>query len=496
MKRHGFILLLAFLAFLVGCTSLSTQRIPVSFERPKQCQELLTQLDELVGEAGVRDASSVPVRGFPYLRTNRFLAALKRNLKEERAKEEWVHWMQELDLDSRKKEVSNLPEAMILPFMSKETGQTDREELLSRINSCSSELLNHDQRRSDFYATLEPLVHVPDEYSCFMRTLGFYPLISLPVAIATDNSRKKIRSWFDTDLNHLPVDGRLMAFVPDKGYVLPEKEIEEIMGEAKRNPLRVPFLEDNAKKKLVASFSPVFIQDVAGSYDQLGQVVWKNHRAEVNPERPIVYYYISHSFLKGEPILQINYVIWYSERAGERPPRIELGHLDGLTVRVSLDGQGRPFMVDVVMDCGCYHLFVPQKECVNRMLSRPFMFDAFVPQWLPILSPGERLGVRISSGWHQVQRLIAVGEVLDPIPYELSSYDILESLPHEEGRRESLFDASGIAKGSERAERFLLFSMGIPSVGSMRQRGHHAIELIGRAHFDDPFLFDENFVFK
>lgn len=69
-------------------------------------------------------------------------------------------------------------------------------------------------------------------------------------------------------------------------------------------------------------------------------------------------------------------------------------------------------------------------------------------------------------------------------------------LPHEDGRAESIFDARGVAKGSERVERFILFSMGIPSVGSMRQRGHHAIELIGRVHFDDPDLFDQSFIFK
>ena len=27
----------------------------------------------------------------------------------------------------------------------------------------------------------------------------------------------------------------------------------------------------------------------------------------------------------------------------------------------------------------------------------------------------------------------------------------------------------------------------------MRQRGHHPIERVGRAHFDDPDLFDRNF---
>jgi hypothetical protein len=75
-------------------------------------------------------------------------------------------------------------------------------------------------------------------------------------------------------------------------------------------------------------------------------------------------------------------------------------------------------------------------------------------------------------------------------------YDDLEVLPHPEGWTESIFNSKGIVKGSERVERFILFSMGIPSVGSMRQRGHHAIELIGKDHFDNPYLFDQNFVFK
>jgi hypothetical protein len=153
-------------------------------------------------------------------------------------------------------------------------------------------------------------------------------------------------------------------------------------------------------------------------------------------------------------------------------------------------------MVEAMNNCGCYHLFAPHRERVDRIVSRPSMFDAMVPQWLPEISSGERLGIRINSGWHQVQRLISVKEPPDPVPYELVPYDVLEALPHEDGQTESIFNAKGIAKGSERVERFILFSMGIPSVGSMRQRGHHAIELIGRVHFDDPHLFDQNFIFK
>ena len=374
--------------------------------------------------------------------------------------------------------------------------KTDREWLYAQVKSCSSKLLSYDQSQSDFYKTLHPLVHVPSEYSCFRRTIGFYPLVALPVAVATERSVEKTTKRFDTDPKDLPIDGQLKTFVPQNRLSLSEKEIQEIIEESMKNSLRVPLPDHGQIERLVQSFAPVFIQDVAAQYDRMGEIIWKEGRVEVNPERPSVYYYISHAFLKGEPILQINYVIWYSERAGKRSPSIELGHLDGLTVRVSLDVQGKIFMVDVVNDCGCYHFFSPEKDRLSRVISKPLRFDPLVAQWLPSIPSGEHLGIWINSGWHQVQRLISVGKAPDPIPYALEPYDILESLSHEDGRRESIFDSRGIAKGSERVERFILFSMGIPSIGSMRQRGHHAIELIGKDHFDNPHLFDENLVFK
>jgi hypothetical protein len=452
-------------------------------------------LDEKVEEAAVRDASSIPVPGFPYLRANRFLSALKEKLGDENERKAWVRWMQQLDLGSRKKEISNLPDATVLSLGSKGTDQPDREGLFDRTASCSSELLNHDQTRSDFYSTLEPLVKVPDEYSSLRRTVGLYPLIALPVALLTEKSRKKIGSWFKADLKDLPVDGRLIAFVPEKRVFLSEKEVEAVLEESEKNPLRIPLLDEAQEKRLAESFAPFFIQDVTAPYDRIGRVVWKGDDVDIDPERPTAYYYISYAFLKAKPILQINYVIWYAERAGKRPPSIEKGHLDGLTARISLDDQGRPFMWDVMMDCGCYHLFAPEEERVGGIISKPCQFDPFVPQWLPGIASEKRIGIRIMSGWHQVQRLIAVEEALNPIPYELMPYHILEALP-EGDRTKSIFDAKGIVRGSERVERFILFSMGIPSIGSMRQRGHHAIELIGRVLFDDPNLFDQSFIFK
>ena len=496
MKKHRSIFLISFLLLLTGCASFTAQRISRSFERPEDCQSFLAAWDDRVNRSGVRDAASSPVPGFPYLRADRFLSFLREKIDTLEGREQWSRRMQKLDLEAREKEISNLPDHVVSSFPLKQGTATTRGELFERVKSCTERLFQHDRTRPDFYGTLNPLVEVPDEYSFAMRAIGLYPLVAIPVAILTDASRKKIRSWYETNLEELPVDGRLRSFTPVTTFSLSQEEIQTIIDSSKKNPLGLPLPDENQGRKIVEYFAPVFVQDVAAPYDRVGRVAWSGDCPGVDQEKPTVYYYFSHAFLKARPILQINYVIWFSERAGERAPSIERGHLDGLTLRVSLDDQGKPFMVDVVNDCGCYHLFAPEKERVGRIISKPLKFDPFVPQWLPDLLPGQRLGVRLNSGWHQVQRLIAGADFPEPIPYELVPYNVLEGLPHENGRRESIFDSNGIAKCSERVERFILFSMGIPKIGSMRQRGHHAIELIGRVQFDDPTLFDESFVFK
>ncbi len=493
-KRGKGILLLVILFFLSACAGVSPRQIGKSWERPEACQEFLDRLDTRVVEAGVRDAASYPIPGFPYLRANRFLSALKDPAQDEAGKKQWVRWMQALDLEGRKKEIYNLPEAGVQALGEGE--KLDREKLYSRVESCSAQLLEHDEKRQDFYSTLDPLVKIPDEYSTFRQVVGLYPIASIPVAVATENSRKKFQNQFDIEPGNLRIDGSLQSFVPEEGIHLDGKELALIMEVSRRNPLQVPLPDPQQKKQLVRAFAPIFIQDVAASYDLPGTVVWKGERVEIDVKKPAVYYYLSNTFLKGEPILQINYVIWYSARAGENSPRFERGHLDGLTLRVSLDSQGNPFMVDAMNNCGCYHLFVPEKARVGRVVSWPYEPPPFVPQWLPVSTPEERLGIRLNSGWHQVQRLLVVKDAPNPIPYELVPYDVLESLPRGNGQRESIFDARGIAKGSERPERFILFSMGIPEVGSMRQRGHHAIEFLSRVHFDEPGLFDHYFDFK
>ena len=47
--------------------------------------------------------------------------------------------------------------------------------------------------------------------------------------------------------------------------------------------------------------------------------------------------------------------------------------------------------------------------------------------------------------------------------------------------------------GTERAERWLFWPMGIASAGQMRQWGRHATAFVGRRHFDEALLLDRYF---
>jgi len=495
-KRNLFLLTLLFLLGIGGCSTFSSQRTVPALNRPAECLQFFEHLDKKIEEKGVRNAADFPIPGFPYLRANRFLAALGHQLKGEKERDEWVRWMQNLDLEGRRTEIWNLPEDAIRSIPPKKGGEEGRENLFSQTKSCSTKLLEYDRSQKNFAAALAKGTKVPEEYSTFLRVIGLHPLTALPVALSTENVRERFKAWFQEDINRLPVSGRLQTYVPGEGVFLGPDLISRILRDSKGNGLKVPRPEEPDEERLVRALAPVIIQDVAGSFDSMGRLEWQGEEEGINPNRPVVYYYLAHAFLNGMPILQVHYVIWYGAREGRNPPWFERGRLDGLTIRFSLDSQGKLFMVDIMNNCGCYHFFVPDAARVNQVLSPGSASPPFVPQDLPKLGNEERLGLRVNSGWHQVQRLFAFRESSNSIPYQLVPYKVLESLPQGNAAYKSIFNSEGIIPGTKRSERLFLFPMGVPSVGSMRQRGHHAIDFIGRAHFDDPDLFERNFVLR
>jgi hypothetical protein len=120
-------------------------------------------------------------------------------------------------------------------------------------------------------------------------------------------------------------------------------------------------------------------------------------------------------------------------------------------------------MVDVVSDCGATISSHPIEDgwpCCSRL----FRFEPFVLSGFQLSLQGA-LGIRINSGWHQVQRIISVG--IFPVQF-LTSWCLMMSWKLFLMKRVER-KASSIPKGLRRAPRggaLHSILMGIPSVGS------------------------------
>jgi hypothetical protein len=95
---------------LSGYAAIGLNRQVAKFQRSPEDLRFFELLDHTVTDAGVQDAPAFTILGFPYLGTNRFLTGLKDDLNTDASKEQWVRWLQQLDLKTRQKEIYNLPD--------------------------------------------------------------------------------------------------------------------------------------------------------------------------------------------------------------------------------------------------------------------------------------------------------------------------------------------------------------------------------------------------
>lgn len=452
------------------------------------------ELDRVTQQHGVHNASRFPVDGFPYLGTDRFLSALKYRIEGNDQEQAWIDRLRQMDLASRQKEIANLPLSALTSLAGFAEGAVDRETVLEMTRVYGERLLASDRSQPDFKANIAAGLVIPDEYSTLMRWLGFYPLAGIPVTVATTMANNRYRTWHQTPPEALPLQGRIEYFEPPPvSRDSLARLIADRYAPGQLDPLGLPRLDPEQLQLLAGGFAPIISQDVAAGYDRFGRVSWRRNRVFIDGTRPTVYFYLSHAFFDGLPVLQLNYAMWYTQRAGNEAPWFEKGPLDGLTVRVTLDTDGAPVMVDIMNNCGCYHFFVPAKERIRGITPRPGELEPLIPAWMPAEFPGQPIQLRLSSGWHQVQHIQSGNAPPHRTAYELVPYQALESLPKQNDRHESVFSPEGIMKDSWRIEPYIFFSMGVPKVGYMRQRGHHAVTLLNRAHFTDPFLFDAIF---
>ncbi|MFP4307742.1 MAG: hypothetical protein ACLFRG_11165 [Desulfococcaceae bacterium] len=465
-------------------------------------QRTLALVDRAVARAGAGEAAFSRVAGFPHLRVDRFLAAVGGFFVKESSSASsspataWLQSLRQLDREARAREIANLPEAAVAELRERLGIDAGRGALLAAALGAGDRLLEKELENPGGWAGIVQNAKVPAEYSLFLRTAGVYPLTALPVALITHRVNRRFAGWRRKPETAPALRGERVVFGPGDSERMSAGETARLFGPENRDPLGRPVLTEREEDALFRHFAPVFAVDVAAGYDRPGKVVWNGPAAAVDPRFPTIYTYRTHGFFQGQTAVRLHYVLWFPARKGPVPAPYEHGHLDGLTVRVNLDPAGRPFMVDVMNNCGCYHFYVPDGERLAETITRPLRLDPFAPTTLPKGFPERRLVLDVMSSWHQVYRISTEEGNRAGMAYDLPPYRTLESLPRRDGSRESLFDPDGLAKGSERIEPLIFFPMGVPDVGAMRQRGRHAIAFVGRDHFDDPHLFERHFRFR
>lgn len=440
-----------------------------------ECQSHFLALDQMTDAAGVRDQGVHRVPGFPYLRSNRFLASFASSVDEAQF-DTWVEQLRQLALQSLRSERANLG-------ADGEAGGTGE---WQRLEECGALLARADQEDAARRALLRKAVAVPDDYSRTQRWLGLYalaaPFLKLGVAVYAGGVEQRFEQA-PAAASTTRVMWRLA-----QGASPSDSVSEPVM--IARDALGVPRIESRQWWRLAALHAPPLWVETRGTYDLPGAVGLQDGRPVVDAMRPVVYFEPAYTRFDGRVLPQLVYTTWFARRPADGNWDPYAGELDGVVWRVTLDEGGRPLAWDTIHSCGCYHMMFAAQPLQPRAGGDFWQERVLMPQdpvpAAPVLA--------LQSGTHYLERLVEAqatqgAEVRE---YRLADYRDLLSLPDGD-RRRSLFGKDGLVCGTERLERFWLWPTGVRSPGAMRQSGRHATAFIGRRHFDDPFLLDRLF---
>ena len=482
------------LALIAGCAAVAPRSAPG--ELHAICHEVFRRVDQSVADAGVADGMAARVPGFPYLRVSRFLASYAEEALDDARFREWMDRMMVLGAEAWGVEIANLP--------------AERAEMLGHelwklgtklawagpaLVECTGRVAAVDLADPARRAQIKVAARVPDDYVTWHRVAGLYWLTRVPFASGVAKWHREVRETFALPPDALPLAGELKTYAPPPGG-LAAAAVLPLLERASANALGIPDPRGADLEALFRAYAPRFAVETTGAADVPGELGWAaGDVPRVVSRLPVVYRRVSHTRYGSRALLQLNYALWFPERPKGRGSDLLAGHLDGVVWRVTLAPDGTPWMFDTMHACGCYHLFFPTARATARPQPDSLDETMFAPQSLARPGAEHRVTVRLESGTHYVQRVLAGdGPVAGALEYRFVEDDGLRSLPLPGGGRRSLYRPDGIVPGTERGERWLFWPMGVPEPGAMRQWGRHATAFIGRRHFDDARLMERYFV--
>lgn len=523
---RGLIVALALALTLAACTSAPLHRsLP---DEPAAtldgCHELARALRVAVAKAGVGDAQAVAIDGFAWLRADRFTVALGAKAASVEQTDAWLARLQTLDAQARRIELANLPdsavtEAALTDALTNDATVTGSEKtatgtpgralaedataarlaLQTRIDTCGRASIVAITRDPALRERLRRSAQVPDDYVDWQRALGVYPLSALAFEAGVRREEAAMAAAHARHADAPARDARIMLIGPPANGAMADAGLR--LADIRRDALGVPQPDERQAAALLARHAPIIALAGQGNDDRIGRLrLDAQSRSVVDIGQPAVYGRITFMRWQGEVRAQLVYTAWFARRPPEHSTDLLAGHLDGIVLRLTLNTDERIDMIDSIHPCGCWHQFIPVGDWQVQAAPAPREEWAFVARRLTSVPPGHRVRIRISAGAHMLEGIDSIdslaGHGVDstPEPYALLADDLLRSLALPSGGRRSLYDPRGFVPGTERAEAWLFWPMGISEAGSMRQWGHHATAFVGRRHFDDADLLDRRFV--
>jgi hypothetical protein len=494
---------------VTGCVLVPTRSdiaAPTEPAMVRQCRDWYAALDTLILLHGVRDASGTPIPGFPHLRVDRFTASLRDHLtgaadpdKAEAVRAALLGRLLALDRHARGFEIANLP-----PQAWHDIGTaTDPVQPLKRTRDCGQMLLAADLARPAATDAMLRTLSVPDDYVTAYRVLGLYGLTRIPFLAGVRQWQAQTLARFGSSEAGAPTRTRLRLAPPRRPdpHRVTQENLRRMLQPAATDPLAIPAPTPEQLDTLFEHFAPEFDIGVLSNDDRPGALVWpsakrtpaRDEPPRVDSRQPVVYRHVAYTRYGRQSLLQLVYTLWFAARPiSTQPIDLLAGRLDGLVWRVTLSPDGQPLVYDSIHPCGCYHLFFPGPLVSALAPPDPHGEWAFSPRRVPALEPTQHLVLRIAPGTHYLDGL-DVSAAARGTSYGWRDYDELRAMADGTGQQRSVFDSAGFVAGTERAESWLFWPMGIERAGTMRQWGRHPTAFVGRRHFDDARLMERRF---
>lgn len=406
MKRF---IIFTLAAVLVGCAvrpSLEEARLASPSPEVASCAQWFQALDNEIDAAGVRDRHYLPVPGFPYLRSDRFLASfLRRAAAEASVFDALADRMLDHDRESRGYEIANLPPASVEKWAGMRLDDS-REAALRRSVQCGRFLRARELTR-------------PDLRSALLERAAVSPSAVPGRACGRDFARGA---------------GAVVRFSPAP-HGAARRTVARWLSRAEHDPLGQPILTDRELGAVAEAYAPSFEVVVASDADRFGAVRWRRgaSRPEIDATEPAVYIRSSYASYDGHALLQITYTMLFPE--------------DAITWRVTLAPDGEPLVYDASGPDGCYAAALTPRA---RLRERPDTSRAELPR----LGEEERPLFAIAAASHAIEALGTVRGTDSLAQYLLRPYDDLRSLPGLDGRRRAAIARPALDDADRIASRF------------------------------------------